>query len=428
MPQLSDKVNLTGPHETYDSSLEKHAIAVVFSDLSEEAARCEVFGGEWMDVTLEWDHPNGYCAVQGNDYWDALNPTSPRLTHIAGESLHEQVIQPLTFNPPFRGTAFMITANVGHAWGSYNCCHDMYKLSNAAAEQRIHDNLNILDPDILLLQELGNRYYWDTFAGEASSQVYTHHALSANHRWPNNSSGLRVQVERLIKDAGPTYNYACTKYPLGVFNSDDQYEAHYAEGMAFECVVWNTAKFLEPTQLPNAASGYTISDGAAGIQLRYFSANRPIRVLSVHAVSPLEPNAVTRRMANLAAFRTGTYVSSGDIRALWGGDFNFEPDDSSGDAARLREYVHWGNLVPSDGLSSHPDRDWLRPLRTENQTTAGSNPLNYENLDHVFATRVMSGTTQCTVLYQKGHRLDYWNNSGGGMDHRAVACGTSFNY
>jgi endonuclease/exonuclease/phosphatase family metal-dependent hydrolase len=407
-----------------DAAIDGYSVAVIYAGIPEEAERCEAFAGEWMDVTLEWDHPNGYCAVQGDDYWDALHPATPRLTYEPGEPLEGQGLQTAAFSPPFRGTAFIITANVGHSWGTYNCCQDMYKLSNAAAEQRIHDNLNVLDPDILLLQELGNRFYWNTFASEASSGSYTHHALSASHKWPNDSSGLRVQVERLIKDAGPAYNYACTRYLPGTFGNSEEYTPHYIEGMAFECVVWNTAKFTDPTKLPNALRGYTVSDGAAGIQLRYVSATRPIRVLSVHAI----PDSATRRIANLQLFKTSTYVASGAIRTLWGGDFNLQPAQSGADGDLLRTYVHWGSLVPSDVLSSNPDHDWLRPLRTENQTTAASSPLSYKNLDHLFATRLMSGTAQCTVLYQNAHRLDFWNNKGGGMDHRAVACGTSFDY
>ena len=432
MPELkrnTTDLNLAELHAgDADLALDGHTIAVIYADIAEEAARCEAFSGEWMDVTLEWDHPNGYCAVQGDDYWDSLNPTKPRLTFELGEPLEGQGLQAAAFNPPFRGTAFVITANVGHTWGSYNCCDDMYKLSNAGAEQRIHDNLNVLKPDILLLQELGNRYYWNTFASEASSGNYTHHALSANHKWPNNSSGMRVQVERLIKDTGLTYNYVCTRYMPGTFGEPEELMPHYSAGMAFGCVVWNTAKFLEPTQLPGALRGYTISDGGAGIQLRYISANRPIRVLSVHARAGVTASAANRRFNNFQNYKASTYVASGATRTLWGGDFNLEPAQSGVDGNLLRTYVHWGNLVPSDALSTNPDHDWLRPLRTENQTTANVTLFYNRNLDHLFATRAMTGTAQCTVLYQNAHRLDFWNNSGGGMDHRAVACGTSFNY
>src|SRR5690625_4699819 len=109
-------------------------------------------------------------------------------------------------------------------------------------------------------------------------------------------------------------------------------------------------------------------------------------------------------------------------------DDNLESAQSGVDGNLLRTNVHWRSLVPSDALSKNPDHDCLRPLRTENQTTANVTLFYNRNLDHLFATRAMTGTAQCTVLYQNAHRLDFWNNSGGGMDHRAVACGTSFNY
>lgn len=410
------------------TAIDGFSVVVIFADLAEEALRCQAFEGEWMDVTLEWDHPNGYCAVQGDDYWDSLHPSAPRQTYVPGEPDEAGDLGVAAFNPSFRGTAFILTANVGHTWGNYNCCQDMYKLSNAGAEQRIHDNLNVLDPDIILFQELGNRFYWNTFASEVSSGNYIHHALSTSHRWPNNSSGLRVQVERLVKDAGPAYNYVCSRYLPGTFGDSEENAPHYVQGMAFTCVVWNTAKFKDPVQLPGALRGYTILDGGAGVQLRYVTATRPIRVVSVHALAGVGSGPIARRVANFHAYRNSTYVSSGAATTLWGGDFNLQPAQSGADGSLLRSFVHWGSLVPSDILSTNPNNDFLRPLRTTNQTTANVTLFYNRNLDHLFATRAMPGAVQCTVLYTNAHRLDYWNGSGGGMDHRAVACGTSFNY
>lgn len=407
------------------------SIAVLHASLEDETARCEAAEGEWMDLTFELEHPNGYCAVQGDDYWDGLHPDQGRHTFVPGEpgGADGELFAPQVFNPSFRGSAFIITANVGHTIGNFNCCNDMLKLSNASVEQRIHDNLNALKPDLLLLQEMGNRHYWDTpaFAAQAASGNYTDHGINTGNNYKY--SGSLVQIMRLIKDAGVTYRFVCTRYMPGTFDDPLENQPHYVSGMAFECIVWNTARFHLPSQLPGAFMGYTIGSGGAGISLQQKNAqgnnmSRRVRVASVHLRSNITAADGAVRIVQMNEFRAATQHAMD--RTLWGGDFNMWPTKPGADGNLFRNYVQWGALVPSDNGGI----DFLRPLRTENQTTANLTLFVNFNLDHVFASSLgmPASNIQCTVLYQKVHRLDYFGSAGGGMDHRAVACGTSFNY
>jgi endonuclease/exonuclease/phosphatase family metal-dependent hydrolase len=418
MPKVESTLDLANPPPSeLKDALDNYAIAVIYVDIENEIARCTSFGAEWMDLSQETGTTDGYCSAPVDTYWDALDTWESKKPVAEATPSPSSDFTAQTYVPSYRGTAFIITANVGHSWGSYNCCNDMYKLSNAGAEQRIHDNLNSLEPDLLLLQEMGNRHYWNTFASEATTG-YTHHALSTSHTW----GGTRVQVERLVKDAGVNYNYVCSGYTPGVFSGSDQYEPHYSAGMAFECVVWNTAKFYSPTQLPGASRGYTISDGAAGIELQQINVSRRIRVLSVHAVSPAEPDDNNRRLDNLNRFRTATLHST--IRTFWAGDFNMQPNKSGVDGNRFRYFVRWGSLNTNDTGGE----DFIKPIRNENQTTAASAPFSTLNIDHLLVSTSVGGSWSCKVLYTNGDRLDFWSGSGGGTDHRAVACGTGFSY
>lgn len=420
------------PLDEQERALEAYALAVIYVDVDVERERCEDLKLEWMDLTLELDHVNGYCATPQGSYWDTFHQQSPLRSSAEDlEGSPERGDDGVTLYAADDGeTVSIITANLGHSLSlALYESENLYKLSNAGVEERIRNNLNVLRPDLLLLQEMGNRFYWNIFKDEGVTQPYVHHAVSHLHTYEaKDGQLLRVQVERLIKDIGLEYEYVCTRYPKDAFGQKGDVPEYYEKGMAFECIVWNTAVFSKPLALPEALDGYTVSNGAAGIQLFQSDKNIPIVVLSVHTLSPLADLRGRGRMANLEFFKKATTMM-GTV-TLWAGDFNFEPDGNGPDAELLRRYVRWGHLLPQD--SWHED-DFLKPLRDDKRPTAYSfAPLGIRwwgaNLDHLFISMNVEGASSCKVLYDKSDRLDYWANRGSGMDHRAVVCHTSFSY
>lgn len=412
------------PSTDVEPALNKYTIAIIYADIGDEISRCVATGAEWMDLSLETGTPDGYCSAPIDTYWDALNdvqPSQPAAELLEPSSANSSGLSTQTYTPPNRRESFIITANVGHTLGSFNSPGDMYKLSNAAVEQRIHDNLNSLKPDLLLLQELGNYYYWNTFASEVTNNSYTYHSLSTAHKWPNTSSGTRVQIERLIKDVGRTYQYVCTRYTEADIDNSDAAQPHYIKGMAFECVVWNTNEYSYKAKLPFASYGYSIRGAAAGVELQEYNKSKPLRVLSVHTFGG---SAASDRVAQLTAFRSATRTST--AKTLWAGDFNLAPDQPGYDAALLRDYVDFSSLLSYETGGE----DFLKPLRTELRTTTSAWPYNY-NWDHLLVSSDMTMLRNCDVLYRNEDRLDGYYSNGwqaSGMDHRAIACGTAFSY
>lgn len=108
-----------------------------FTDLyrSDENAEVRI---ELVDCALLADVQLHATPVSGDSLLVNLNGTKAVMQFLEEsnsglfnpeEVEHAQRLRDLGFAS--RGTAFVVTANVGHSWGKYNCCNDMYKLSNA---------------------------------------------------------------------------------------------------------------------------------------------------------------------------------------------------------------------------------------------------------------------------------------------------------
>lgn len=115
----------------------------------------------------------------------------------------------------------------------------------------------------------------------------------------------------------------------------------------------------------SSVAGYTIGNGGAGVELPQLSTDRPIRVVSVHAIAGIGNRAIRQRLAYFQDYSANSIVLDDVTGALWGGDFNVEPNQNGADVDLLREFVgpSWDSKQP--GAPSASSGYWLRSLRTE---------------------------------------------------------------
>ena len=355
-------------------------------------------------------------------------------------------------------TVKLITANVGNVkYDDYN-----YKLADAVTAQRIYNNLKLLSPDIVLLQEL--------YDGSQQAQL-------------------------LLPDG---YTFVCPEYP---------------SGNRYECIAWRTDKFTQ-TGSSKAITGESFpgewafedaddffttdycskKDGSkkdtGGVWTMLESNTLGIsafKVLSVHtATSGVENSAYCREEQLLTFLKqldiakcTTCNTDSGNsdsptrkwekvetTRAIIAGDFNIDPDrggamGTRSDQERFKWVVDWTRSLGSqaapdydkdEGTIDPSDLNELVALRTDtNYTTSYLLERINKSLDHLLVTGKVDemGTpgdvsddklrsnlidsAYCVVLNGEGghHALseDWWVSSDSdqsGMDHYAVACKLGF--
>ena len=386
---------------------------------------------------------NGYiCKPPPGKVWDRVNMSLTSLDPTWSD----------TAEP-----AKLLTANLGNFWPIYNA-----KLSSDVVAQRIINNVNLLTPDILLLQEL--------LDGEEQLPVML----------PN------------------VYEFVCPEYPSG-----DRYE----------CIAWRTDKFTQTGDIKaitgesfpgewafedaddSFSTDYCYKDDGdkdtGGVWTTLESNSLGIsafKVLSVHtATSGVEDSAYCREEQLLAFLKqldiakcTTCNTDSGNsdsptrkwekvdtTRAIVAGDFNIDPQhggagfpfSTTSDKERFRWVVDWTRSLGTkakpeydddEGAINPDDLNALVALRTDTNYTTSYISAN-KSLDHVLVTGKVDemGTSgdvsddklrsnlidsaTCFVLNGEDgrHALseDWWasdNPDQSGMDHYAVGCKLGF--
>ena len=398
--------------------------------------RCESAGGRFIyGDALPFAPPPG----------EAINYVCVPPLGKAWNRITQSMVPKNRWNPAAYRDFTLLTANVGSFFGQYSLRGYKFKLSYASAAQRIANNISIIQPDLVLFQEVFHE----------------------------------SQISSLIDLA--TYSYSCARYP---------------DGSSHECIAWkkdlagsvaSSIKTVVGKPVPGESSFLVFcedEDDEDNCKPRFFDIDyctsnsseknkdtgahlislnlgeHVLQVASVHTATAGIKDAKYCREQQLltllidsevARFVGGRWSSTyNSPPTLFAGDYNIDPQrggagiaKTSDDMYRLRWLVDWSLIdssfdEPLGGLVGHPlveprvGFDVLYPWRDENNPTAFPSKQSF---DHVLSLPGFFSGQICEVLDDE-HRLDanYWwayNSTEhtygfGGMDHRAVLCGFDF--
>ncbi len=381
-------------------------------------------GSGYVDVKVFPATPDGYLCrpPDPNEVWDRANL----------QVIRAQYNWPVKLN--FTGNATglirLLTANVGNIVQK----EFTYKLSSDVVAQTIYNNIKLLNPDIVFLQEL--------YDGS-------------------------TQLEFLLPEG---YSWACPSYP-----SKNRYE----------CIAWQTGKFRRignanyivgdktkgewaiAKSAESFSKDYCTKSGgkdSGGVWVTLAGSGIPsFKAMSVHTATMDVENPYCREeqlLAFLQKLDLATCSTCGNnkslkdrqwsvnktTRAILAGDFNVDPMRGGAprkiytpfktvtDMERFKWMVDWSlplgsALAPGkvEGPISPDDLNALVALRGENEVTTSYYAAN-KSFDHVLVTSKLVDESACVVLDgSNGHYAlseDWWNSPGKpyGMDHKAVAC------
>jgi len=402
--------------------------------INEVRARCEAAGGRFIyGDSLAYAPPIG----------DAVNYICVPPLGKVWDRVHLEMIEKTRWNPTPSGEYTLLTANLGSTFGQYSVGEFMFKLAYPEVAQRIANNISMIQPDILTLQEVFDQSQMETLL---DTSVYAYSCA----RYPSGNSFECVAWKKSL--AGTTAQEAKTIVG-GSIPGEGSFMQYCADDEDDEDC--GPILFSYDYCTPNSGDATQKNTGAHLTTLTI--GEHTLQVASVHTatVGVIDSKWCRSQQllkflteSNIAQFNAPTWLTNySSPPTLLAGDFNIDPERGGAgligtieDMFRFRWIANWSPINPAFDQPEFAhtlivpslDYDILIPWRSENTPTAHPPKKSF---DHILSLPGFFQNQMCEVLNDQ-HRLDanYWwayNASAasyayGGMDHRAIVCGFDF--